>query len=353
MLLPLLAAVAFATPVHPAPSVEHGLRVTVDSAHHTVTLVGGQYDIAPEMGDMAGMPMGMMDMPVSSLLRFTWPVTGWLRGVRLRIVDGNGKPLPRRLVHHINVINFGRRQLLYDVPERIIAMGQETQDIRIPATIGIPVTGGMPMAAFVMWHNETGKQLTGVSFELTVEYSPTNMVPRPVSVLPVYMDVVNPVGRDVDFDLPAGPTRWTHDFVMPLSGRIIGVGGHIHDYGTGISLLDVTDSTRPRQVVHLATKLQPNGEIVSIDRELPGVTGAGIRLQQGHTYRLVGTYNNPTGKLIELGAMIHMALLYVPDHPDEWPALHPDSPDFKLDSDRLLKHGALPQDVASAARTGP
>ncbi|HEY3934617.1 MAG TPA: hypothetical protein VGL65_08355 [Gemmatimonadales bacterium] len=340
--LPLLLALS--GPVPARASVEHGLIVRVNGSQHTVTLVGGQYDIAPAMNEMPGMPMGMMQMQSSSLLRFTWPVSGWIRGVRLRITDTDGKPLSRKLVHHINVVNFGRRQLFYAIPERMIAMGEETEDIRVPATVGIPVTAGMPMAALVMWHNHSPNEIKGVSFEMTVEYSPTNLVPKPVSVLPVYLDVMNPVGRDVDFDLPAGPTVWTRDFSLPLSGRIIGAGGHAHDFATALMLQDVTDSTKPRQVVNLQIKLAPKGYIESIERQLPGITGDGIRLQNTHRYRLVGKYNNPTGKMIEKGAMLHMALLYVPDHADQWPKLNTDDADWKKDVARLVAMGEKAQE---------
>jgi hypothetical protein len=335
-----------------SPAVEHGLVVTVDSARHTVTLIGGSYDIAPAMNEMPGMPMGMMQMQGSSLLRFTWPVTGFLRGVRLRIVDDAGKPLSRKLVHHINVVNFGRRQLFYPIPERIIAMGEETEDIRIPATIGIPVTAQTPMAALVMWHNHSPNVIKGASFEMTIEYSPTNLVPRPVSVLPVYLDVMNPVGRDVDFDLPAGQSKYTKDFKLPLSGRIIGVGGHAHDFATGLMLQDVTDPGKPKPVVNLAIKLSPKGYIEAVARQLPGVTGDGIKLQDSHTYRLVGSYNNPTGNAIEKGAMLHMALLYVPDHPDQWPKLDSSNADWIKDVARLDDMGVLRPGETKAPKSG-
>lgn len=342
--IPLLIAAAAGGPVHPIRATEHGLQVKVDSAQHTVVLTGGRYDIEPAMAEMPGMPMGMMKMQESSLLRFSWPITGWVHGVRLRLFDPTGKPLPRTLVHHINVVNFGRRQLFYAVPERMIALGEETEDIHIPATIGIPVSAGMPMAALVMWHNHSPNLIKGVSFELTVEYSPTNLVPKPVSVLPVYLDVMNPVGKDVDFDLPAGPSTWRKDFHLPLTGRIIGVGGHAHDFATGLMLQDVTDSTKPRQVVSLQITLAPKGSIKSVERQLPGVTGDGIKLLDSHTYRLLGTYNNPTGKLIEKGAMLHMLLLYVPDRPEQWPKLDTADSDWKTDVARLVGMGEVQQE---------
>lgn len=341
LFLPLL--VALSGPVHPHTGNEHGLVVRVDSARHTVTLTGGSYDIDPGMDEMPGMPMGMMKMPSSSLLNFTWPVSGWIRGIRLRIYDDAGKELSRRLVHHINVINFGRRQLFYAIPERMIAMGEETNDIKVPATVGLPVSAGMPMAAFVMWHNHTKSMIKGVNFDLTVEFSPTNLVPKPVSVLPVYLDVMNPVGRDVDFDLPAGQTAFHKDFKLPVSGRIIGAGGHAHDFATALTLLDVTDTMRQKRVVNLGIQLAPKGYITKIDQIFPGITGDGIKLEDTHTYRLVGKYSNPTGKLIEKGAMLHMILLYVPDKADGWPKLNTADPDWIKDAARLKAIGEVPQ----------
>lgn len=345
MLLPAaLLAVAVAGPVRPVAATEHGLRVRVDSAHHTVVLGAGTYDLAPAMAEMPGMPMGMMSMDMSSLLRFTWPVTGWIRGVRLRVTDGAGKLLSSRLIHHINVINFGRRQLFYPIPERLLALGEETGDIRVPATVGIPVSAAMPMAMVIAWHNHSPNELKGVSVEMTVEYSPTNLVPKPVSVMPVYLDVMNPVAADVDFDLPAGPFTKSREFKLPLSGRIIGAGGHEHDFGTGLTLDDVTDPAKTHQVVHVATKRNAKGQLISMEQLLPGITGDGIKLQEGHSYRLTGGYENPTGKSIEKGAMIHMILLYVPDHGEQWPKLDTTDADWKKDVARLVTMGEVQQE---------
>ena len=53
------------------------------------------------------------------MIRFEWPVDGWFRGFSIEIVDAAGKPIDRRLVHHLIAINFDRRQLLYPSYERI------------------------------------------------------------------------------------------------------------------------------------------------------------------------------------------------------------------------------------------
>jgi hypothetical protein len=323
------AALLFSLPTHSAPVAS--LTVRVDSARHLVVLTSGRYDLPAGMGDH-GATSGMagMSMTMSKLMRFTFPVDGWLRGVKLKITDPSGKIISRRFIHHINLINFGRRQLFYPVPELTAALGQETEDIHLPATVGVPVASTMPMALFIMFDNETAQDIKGVTVELAIEYSPTNLVPRPLSVLPGYMDVVYPVGRDVDFDLPPGETRYTADFKLPVGGRIIGAGGHAHSYATGIALFDVTNGGS-RQVVRLKTTQGSDGHLEAVERILPGITGDGIRLQDGRSYRLMGSYNNPTGKTLVDGAMIHLVLLFAPDRLEQWPKVDVNNAEWKKD----------------------
>jgi hypothetical protein len=131
---------------------------------------------------------------------------------------------------------------------------------------------------------------------------------------------------------------------MPVPGRIIGAGGHAHDFATGISLLDVTDGAT-KTVVKLKTTLHTDGHLLAIERTLPGVTGSGIRLQDGRTYRLLGTYNNTTGKTLVKGAMIHLALLFAPDKVEQWPKVNATEADWKRDVARLEANGSPKDDM--------
>ncbi|HSC58819.1 MAG TPA: hypothetical protein VLC11_04605 [Gemmatimonadales bacterium] len=315
MLIPLLAVVLYAQrPAPPAP--EQGVQVVVDSGRHEVSIVTGPYDLTPAPpGDMAE-----MHHEVQPVLRFRWPVDGWLRGSRLVITDAFGHPLDHRLVHHLNLINFSRRQLFYPLYERLLALGEETGSIDLPRTVGVPVRAGMPMGFVIMWDDRTGAPIRGVRARLILEWTPANQQPRPVDVLPVYLDVRDPVGRSAAFDLPAGRSTFHADYTLPTSGRIIAVGGHIHDYGTGITLDDITSGT-PRNVVRLGTRLDPSGAIESVDRRYPGIAGAGIHLTAGHRYRITGSYDNPTGRTIPDGAMVHLIYLFTPDRTADWPSM--------------------------------
>lgn len=344
MLATTAAALLFGQPTPSVPAVT--LTVRVDSAHHTVVLTSGKYDLPAAMGDTPAMADEMTGMAMlqSKLMRFTFPIDGWLRGVRLRITDQAGKTLSRRIIHHINVVNFGRRQLFYPLPELLLALGQETEDIHLPTTVGVPVSATMPMGLLIMFDNETPQDIRGVAVELTIEYSPANLVPRPLSVLPGYMDVIHPVAHSVDFDLPPGNTKYTADFKLALGGRIIGAGGHAHAYATGIALLDVTNGTS-RPLVNLKTPQAPDGHLLAVERTLPGVTGDGIRVQAGRSYRLVGSYNNTTGKTLMKGAMIHLVLLFAPDHLDEWPKADVTSADWKKEVAWLEARGSGADDM--------
>jgi len=326
-MISLALAFALIGPTSPAAPT---LQVRVDSARHLVIVTVSPIDVAGGSGSghHAMMEGNGGELP---LLRFNWPVDGWTRGVSMRLTAKDGTQLNRRLVHHINVVNFSRRQLFYPIAERMIAMGQETEDIRLPASVGIPVTAGMSMGVVGMFHNESHDPVNGFSVELRIEYSPTNLVPKPLSVLPGYLDVQNPVAKAVDFNLPAGLTNWKYDFTMPITGRIIGAGGHLHDYGTGLQLLDVTDPTSTRTVLKIGAKSNKDGQLLSLDRLLPGVTGKGLRMEQGRNYRMTAQYQNPTGEEIDKGAMVHMILLFAPDKPEQWPALQTDNADYKTD----------------------
>ena len=292
--------------------------VRVDSARHLVVVTAGPWDIesahASESGPHAGHSVPRPE-------RFTWPMNAWVRGARLRLVSRSGKPLQRDLLHHIEVVNLGRRELLYPVAERLLAFGSETEDIHLPSSIGIPVTGGMPMMMTIAWMNHTGVTVHDAMIEITMEWLPSNIVPHPVSVLPVTLGIGGEEFEDTGIDLTPGLGNWTKDFLFPIGGRILAAGGHLHDYGTGMALSDISRS-EPHQVLSLSAKRDSTGHVLSIARLMPGVMGEGIHLSQGGKYRVAGSYLNPTTALIPKGGMISLVLLYAPEHIEGWPAVN-------------------------------
>jgi len=292
--------------------------VKLDAAKKEVVVTAGPFSVHAMPPGMKHEEMDMMDDHNTPVIRFEWPVDGWFRGFAIEIVDSTGKPIDRRLVHHLIAINFDRRQLLYPSYERIFGIGQETEDAYIPKSIGVPMKAKTKLGMYLAWANETGKDLEGVQVRLRLAYSPTNLNPRPLDALPIYMDVNLTVGKGNEFDVPVGRSEKAWEFSPPMNGRLIAVGGHIHDYGVQVRLEDAASG---KVLTRIDAERGPDGKVLKIGRKLFGVTGQGLSLKAGRKYRVVGVYDNPTGKIIKMGAMAHMVGLFTPDNYSLWPKL--------------------------------
>jgi hypothetical protein len=317
----------------PAPTV----HVSVDSSRHELTVTSGPYDLPnmPPMEDHAMMDLGMShDTP---LQRFAWPVDGWFRGFRVELVDGEGRAVPPHVMHHMIMVNFSRRQLLYSAAERLMGTGTETGEVSVPKTIGVPMKPGMELGMYVAWHNDTGKDLEGVHLKLIMLWTPKNQNPPPVNALPIYMDVNLTVGGQNTFDVPPGISTKAYEFTLPVGGRLLGVGGHMHDYGTRVWLEDVETG---KVLTQVTAKRDKEGKLVKISRKLFGVSGDGLRLKPKRRYRVVGEYDNPTGEMRPSGAMASMVGLFVPDDMARWPAIDPRDPTYRRDLASLEVRGA-------------
>ncbi len=317
----------------PVPTV----KVTVDSSRHELTVTSGPFDLPnmPPMEDHAMMDLGMSHD--TRLQRFEWPVEGWFRGFRVSLSDAQGRPVPSHVVHHMVMVNFSRRQLLYSAAERLMGIGTETEEVTVPKTIGVPMKPGMKLGMYIAWHNDTGADLEGVRLNLTMLWTPKNQNPPPVDALPIYMDVNLTVGGTNTFDVPPGKSSKAYEFTLPTGGRLLGVGGHMHDYGTRVRLEDAETGKVLTQVV---AERGPDGKLIKVSRKLFGVSGKGLRLKRNHRYRIVGEYDNPTGEVRVKGAMASMVGLFVPDDIKRWPAIDPRDPIYQRDIASLQVRGA-------------
>lgn len=290
--------------------------VQVDPAKREVIVTAGPFHVAAMPPGMKHEDMESMNDHNTPLIRFEWPVDGWLRGFQVEVVDGDGNPVDRRVIHHLIGVNFDRRQLLYPAIERIFGIGRETEDMSVPRSIGVPMTSGLRLGMYMAWQNETGRDLHGLQIRVRLAYSPKNLNPRPVDALPLYMDVNLTVGGSNSYDVPPGRSEKGWEFTMPVDGRLLGYSGHLHDYGVGVRLEDVATG---KVLATVKGSLAKDGKISRISRSLPGVGGDGIRLRAGRKYRVVGTYDNPTGATLPKGAMAHISGIFAPDDYSKWP----------------------------------
>lgn len=304
---PLLAQ----APAAPQP----GLRVRVDAAHDDVVLEVGPVDL-PANGDHKQLPA----------YHATIPVDGWLHGYRVEMVDGRGRPVPRATLHHVNVIAPEQRELFSPIMLRVAAAGQETAPVGLPRMLGYRVRRGQQLIVTVMMHNPTATDYHGVTLRMHFGYTPGNAVLKPVAVFPFYMDVMPPASLH-SWDLPPGRSSRSWEARPAVAGRILGVGGHLHQYGTALRLTDVTAN---KVLWEARPTLDRNGEVVGMPNT-HFVWRLGVPVRPDHVYRITAEYNNPTGATIPSGAMGALGGALIPDRDARWPGVDRNDPQLKLD----------------------
>jgi hypothetical protein len=322
-------------------------RVVIDSAHHEVVLYAGPFRIPgmasmPGMSDMTqmtgmdGVHAGEPSMEnhaahaFSPLVKFTWPVDGWYRGFKVSLVDSSGAELPRSLMHHLVGVDFAHRQLLEGDLVRFIAAGVETQDVVLPRLVGVPMKSGQPLAIYAAWHNPGSKDYDRAYIRLAMPYIPANTLVKPITVFPVQMDVDNTPGEPDVYSLPPGKSSRTFEFKMPIGGRFLGIGGHLHDFGQDLRLEDAASGD---VIARVAAVRDSAGRVLSIGRKYYLVKG--LRMTAGREYRVVGTYDAPQKDTVANGAMAIMAGLFAPTDASQWPAARLDDPQTHADIESL------------------
>jgi hypothetical protein len=316
LLLSLLLTSADTARAQSAPAASAiRMRVHADAEHRDLVMEVGPLDLP------AG--SGHRQLPA---LHGVVPMDGWVQGFRVEMVDVEGHAVPRSTIHHVNVIAPGQRELFSQIMLRVAAAGQETGPMVLPRMVGYRVRRGQELIVTSMVHNPTTTAYRDVFLRVHFPYTPASAVVRPVSVLPFYMDVMPPASLH-SYDLPPGRSSRSWEGRPAVAGRILAVGGHVHQYGTAVRLEDVTAKTviwQGRPVV------DREGRIVSMPTARFLWT-LGVPVRPDHVYRVTAEYDNTSGETIPGGAMGALGGILVPDAPARWPAVDPNSPELKLD----------------------
>lgn len=315
---------------------EPGVRSWVDTARQEVVMVAGPFRVPSgpmnHGGAMAHGGHGAGDEAMKTpLVPLEWPVEGGLRGFRLGLFQEDGTRLPRDLIHHLNALHFDRRELIYPVPTRLIAVGSETPDILLPESHQILMEAGDSLGWYIMWHNETGRAIEGVYVKLVLPYGEPD-AQGGSALTSLYLDTNLTIGEDTSFDVPPGRSEKAYEFEVPTGGTILAAGGHVHDYGVEVRL---EEAETGRVLFRLASDRDAQGRVSSVEqkifRRFFGLLGSGIRLEPGRTYRVVGVYDNPTGATIPEGGMAQIGGLFRPDSLEAWPETDPADDRYRLD----------------------
>lgn len=261
----------------------------------------------------------------------TLPIAGWLHGYGVELADAEGNPVPRSLIHHVNVIAADRRELFSQIMLRIAAAGKETAPVRLPRVAGFRVERGERILLSTMLHNPTATSYRGVYLRVRMPYTRSGTWLKPASVFPFYLDVMPPAGIHA-YDLPPGPSSRSWEARPGTSGRILGVSGHLHRYGVSLRLDDVTTGKR---IWEGRPRFDAEGEVVGMPVS-KFYARLGIPIRAGHVYRLTAFYDNPTGATIPQGAMGALGGVVWVREPKRWPRLDRSHPEFLRDIEVTL-----------------
>jgi hypothetical protein len=340
--------------MHHAVAAGVTLDAKIDSSSHAITLRVGPMNLPANTSHMR--------MPQPADLIWSIAATGWLLAYHPKLVDAAGNSVPGTVLHHVAFWNENRSDFLCpNKEEHIFGAGGELTDWALIPGFGYRVENGDQIRIETMIHNPTAVSYEKVYLEIAIPYL-DDASPAPVkNFYPAWMDVAG-CGSS-SYDLAPGPSKKVGSVPVKYSGILLGVGGHMHDYGqqltleisgpsaseAGASKLEVsttgeaksqssragvsdveaskTEVLRNRkQVALLPAKTDVQGHLL----EMPVVTfyqTGGYAFTAGDTLTVTSTYNNPTGKLLHDGAMGIVVGYFVPQHPAALASLrHPAKP---------------------------
>jgi hypothetical protein len=263
----------------------------------------------------------MVGLPLCRLLV---PLSATLHSARVEVVDGSGRTLPRTLLHHFNLSDPDHRELFLPIGLHLLAASRETPTITVPRLLfGLPLERGQRLIAGAMLANTSAEAYHGVRVRLVLHYVPGGR-PWPLyRAYPWAIDVQYPLGRPPNgskaFDLPPGHTERSWEGSPAIAGTILGLGGHLHDFGVSLELKDVTSG----QVLWWGTPVTDGaGRIITFPlARFYNWHRLGMHVVPTHRYRLTAVYDNHTGRPIRDGGMGAVAGLFVPDRGATWPAV--------------------------------
>ena len=181
---------------------------------------------------------------------------GYITSARPSLVDGEGKPVAHHMVHlhHAVWLNPYEDDLTCDsydqgLPdyERFFAAGKELTNVVMPRGYGYlwdpqisqPYTQSAPWWAFVA-HLDGMHGSGEVYVQVDLGFVPEDEAKRMKGIRPVWLDVRNcssePVYNIKDKGGPRSVDREAWSYRMPLGGRFVFLGGHLHDGGLKLQL---------------------------------------------------------------------------------------------------------------------
>ncbi|MEJ2482269.1 MAG: hypothetical protein P8049_03895 [Gemmatimonadota bacterium] len=310
------------------------IRVERDPAAHTIEYVIGPVRLRPETPSVR-IPVQMTSIPID----------GWLQGFRVTVRDGEGSLLPSGLLGHVTFIDPDERELFSPVARRVFAAADDVLRGAVPGLIGYPVEAGDRLLVSAVFRSPEGEgngeeesrdAFLHVIFTYSLEGE--NLI-EPRNVYPFHLDVMGFVG-DRTFVVPPGRSMRAWQGSPAVEGRVLALGGHVHDFATRLRLLDVTTG---EVLWDVAPESSRDGRVDGIPiHEM--WWGLGRPITTEHVYRIEVEYDNPLSLPSPGGGRGEIGGIILVEKGIAWPKLNPGDPDYAEDLANVL---------AGMSQTGP
>ena len=268
--------------------------------------------------------------------RFPSPrVDGHIVRMHARVVDRRGDPMPvsRMMLHHLTFKDLGapgrtRRDVTYckgSLGERFYGTGEEDRELVFPAGYGYRVrTRDRWDANWMLMNHGPKSDRAWIEYTVTVDDSP-----RMTGVRAFWVGVTDGCGIDPIFDVPGGaPPGTIHNeqasWEVPVTGRIVVAGGHMHGGALNVTLRQPRCGDRELFASHPLYgdeehdyyKVLPNlHEPGPISSSLI-TTPTGIPVRRGERLRISTDYDAQTMHVRAMGIMhVYMAPAPPPVNP--------------------------------------
>ncbi len=280
------------------------LAVSNDAARRLLVVTLGPLEL-PAHTDHAAMAQ-----PAPQMLEI--PFEGWITAYHPSLTDEHGNKLPAGILHHVAFWNTARGDFLCPgKPEHIFGAGGEMNDWPALPGFGYRVHKGDRIRITTMFHNPTGAAYHNARLTVAMEYQPETAGLK--SVYPAWFDVKQ--CGDSTFLIPPNGISLQAKVPLQYSGRLLGVGGHMHDYA---ERMVIADATQKQPIAMLEATLDEHGHIRSMPLEV-FVERGGFPLKKGDEILVEAKYGKP--RVAKAEAMGIVVGYFLPDNDAEMAGL--------------------------------
>jgi plastocyanin len=291
---------------------------------------------------------------------------GYIVRMSTRVVDGRGHrvPLRRVMLHHVVFVNHGRpggpartSTCPGRAGEPFFGTGEENQRLVLPRGYGYRVGARdrWRMITMLMSHRLEYTRVW-VEYRVTME---TSRRLTPVRPLWLRANGCNPLSS---YDVPGGGApgsidRRSTDWVMPISGRIVAAGAHLHGSTRGMTITQPRCGNRTL-IDHRPRWGMPDDAVYRLRPVLhepgPIATGywlsrRGIPVRRGEVLRVTGRYDAQ----LPHPAVMAIAHVYVARDDGAATSCHPLPPDRTIHWTRHVGRDAVtPSQIPLTALDG-